>query len=578
MLRSVKLSLLAFAAAGAFTLSGAAPANAQSGEPIKIGFGMALTGPLAGFGKQALLGMKIWEEETNAKGGLLGRPVKLIYYDDQSKPSTVPGIYTKLLDVDKVDLVVCGYATNMVAPAIPVVMQKKKTFVSLFALDANGEFKYPKYFSVLPSGPTPKASFTDGFFQVAQAQNPKPTTVALAAEDAEFSRNACEGARENSKKYNMKIVYDKSYPPATTDYTPIVRALQAANADLVIVCSYPLSSVGMVSAANELNYKPKMFGGAMVGLQGIAIKSKLGVQAQRHHQLRDLGAVREDDGACCRLLQEVPGARRRPKAPIRSAIISAAGATPTSPCSGQAVTGAKSIEDDKVADYLRKNEFKTIMGNWSYGPNGEWTKSGMLQVQYHDIKEGDGLDVWKGMSYQTVALSGRTEDRQRDLPVREGEEIGRRSGLLRDAFSSANMTPRGDLFRAAFFILGPKRGCHASHRPVPCRNQDQRSRCDGEVLHRGARHEACAPPDFGFPGAWIAAGDNIPIIHIYAGGPALGADGKTPYGTSALDHVSLTIKGWDECLERVKKLGYDWRAAIVPAHRCGRFSCTTRAA
>jgi catechol 2,3-dioxygenase-like lactoylglutathione lyase family enzyme len=71
-------------------------------------------------------------------------------------------------------------------------------------------------------------------------------------------------------------------------------------------------------------------------------------------------------------------------------------------------------------------------------------------------------------------------------------------------------------------------------------------------------------PDFGFPGAWIAAGDDIPIIHIYAGGPALGADGKTPYGTAALDHVSLTIKGWDECLERVKKLGYDWRAAIVP--------------
>src|SRR5436190_12455041 len=186
-------------------------ASAQSGEPIKIGFGMSLTGPLAGFGKQALLGMKIWEEETNAKGGLLGRPVKLIYYDDQSTPSTVPGIYTKLLDVDKADLVVSGYATNMVAPAIPVVMQKKKTFVSLFALDANGEFKYPQYFSVLPSGPTPKASFTDGFFQIAAAQNPKPATIALAAEDAEFSRNACEGARENTKKYNMKIVYDKSY-------------------------------------------------------------------------------------------------------------------------------------------------------------------------------------------------------------------------------------------------------------------------------------------------------------------------------------------------------------------------------
>jgi branched-chain amino acid transport system substrate-binding protein len=175
------------------------PASAQSGEPITIGLAMSVTGPLAPNGKQALAGAKIWEEETNAKGGLLGRKVKLITYDDQSNPANVPGIYTKLLDVDKVDLVVSGYATNMVAPAMPVVMQKGKTFISLFALDVNSEFHYPKYFSMLPTGPETKTSFTEGFFEVALQQTPKPTTVALASEDAEFARNACEGARENAK-------------------------------------------------------------------------------------------------------------------------------------------------------------------------------------------------------------------------------------------------------------------------------------------------------------------------------------------------------------------------------------------
>src|SRR5215212_9582081 len=142
-------------------------ASAQSGDPVRIGFSMALTGPLAANGKQALLGAKIWEEETNKKGGLLGRPVKLVFYDDQSNPSTVPGIYTKLLDVDKVELVVGGYATNMNAPAMPVIMQKNKTYISLFALDVNAEFKYPKYFSVLPTGPDTKASFTEGVFEMA---------------------------------------------------------------------------------------------------------------------------------------------------------------------------------------------------------------------------------------------------------------------------------------------------------------------------------------------------------------------------------------------------------------------------
>jgi branched-chain amino acid transport system substrate-binding protein len=286
----------------------------------------------------------------------------------------------------------------MVAPAMPVVMQKNKVFVSLFALDVNAEFKYSKYFSVLPTGPTPKTSFTEGFFQTAAAQNPKPQTIALAAEDAEFSRNACEGARENTKKFGFKMVYDKTYPPSTTDFTPIVRALQAANADIVVICSYPLSSVGIVQAASELNYKPKMFGGAMVGLQATPFKQRLGSKLN--------GIINYETW--------VPSEKMMaPAADFFKKYQARAGSEGVDPLGyylggwgyayisvlGDAITGSKSINDDKIADYLRKNEFKTIMGNWSYGANGEWTKSGMMQVQYHDIKEGE---TWRGMNYQTV--------------------------------------------------------------------------------------------------------------------------------------------------------------------------------
>src|SRR5215467_14013211 len=126
----------------------AGSANAQA-KPLTIGFGMALTGGLAPNGKGALLAMQIAEADINAKGGLLGRPVKLVYYDDQTNPSTVPGLYTKLIEVDKVDVVVSGYGTNMIAPAMPVVMQKDRTFFSLFGLAVNSEFHYPRYFSVL---------------------------------------------------------------------------------------------------------------------------------------------------------------------------------------------------------------------------------------------------------------------------------------------------------------------------------------------------------------------------------------------------------------------------------------------
>jgi branched-chain amino acid transport system substrate-binding protein len=135
-------------------LAGPVWGEAPSGPPITIGFSMPLTGGLAVNGTSGLLAMQIWAEDTNKKGGVLGRPVKLVYYDDQTNPSLVPGIYTKLLDVDKVDLVISAYGTNVTAPALPVVIQHNKTFMGLFAMDVNEEFHYPKYFSMLPVGRT----------------------------------------------------------------------------------------------------------------------------------------------------------------------------------------------------------------------------------------------------------------------------------------------------------------------------------------------------------------------------------------------------------------------------------------
>src|SRR6478735_12460436 len=172
-------------------------ATARAAEPITIGFAEALTGGLAAVGKSGVLAAQIWADEVNAQGGLLGRPVKLVFYDNQSNASNVPGIYTKLLDVDHVDLIVSGYATNMTAPAMPVAMGHNKLFVSLFCLAVNSEFHYPRYFSMLPTGPDPKHAFSRGYFDLAVAQSPKPQTVAIVAADAEFARKASDGARDN---------------------------------------------------------------------------------------------------------------------------------------------------------------------------------------------------------------------------------------------------------------------------------------------------------------------------------------------------------------------------------------------
>ncbi|MGZ3310497.1 MAG: ABC transporter substrate-binding protein, partial [Xanthobacteraceae bacterium] len=310
-------------------------------------------------------------------------------------------IYTKLLDSDKVDLVVSSYATNMIAPAMPIVMQKQKTFISLFGLDVNAEFKHKNYFAVLPTGPKTKESFTEGFYQIATQQTPKPTTVALTAEDAEFSRNACEGARANAKTFGLKIVYDKTFPPGTTDFSPIVRALQASNADIVVVCSYPLSSVGITLAVSELNYKPKMIGGAMVGLQATVFKQKLGSKLN--------GIVNYETWVPTEKAL-APAAEFFKKYQARAA---SEGVDPLGyylggwgyvyvNMLGEAIAATKSLDDDKIAEWLRKTPHKSIMGDWSYGAKGEWTKSGMMQVQYHNVKDGNDVEQWRGMAVQTV--------------------------------------------------------------------------------------------------------------------------------------------------------------------------------
>jgi branched-chain amino acid transport system substrate-binding protein len=385
----------------AATLMLAAPA-ARAADPITIGFGMALTGGLAPNGKAALLAMQIWEEETNAKGGLLGRPVKLIFYDDQSNPSTVPGIYTKLLDVDKVDLVISGYATNMVAPAMPVVMQHKRTFLGLLALAANSEFNYPNYFSIGPTGgPQPKQAFSKGFFEVAMAQNPKPQTIAFVGADAEFPRNALEGAHELAKQAGLKIVYDRSYPPTTNDYTPIVRGIQATNPDLVFVASYPPDTVGIIRAASEVGLKAKLFGGGMVGLQSTAIKTQLGPLLN--------GIVDYDfwlpTGAYA--TQEALDMLKRYQAKSAAAGVDLLGfylppfAYADMQVLQQTVEGVHSLDQQKMADYLRSHTFHTVAGDIIFGPNGEWTEARVLEVQFQNVK-GNDVEQFKDPKVEVV--------------------------------------------------------------------------------------------------------------------------------------------------------------------------------
>ena len=376
-------------------------AVAQGQPPIKIGFGMALSGGLAGGGKAALLSYQLWAEEVNAKGGLLGRKVELVHYDDQTNPATVPGIYTKLLDIDKVDLIVSGYGTVPTAAAMPIIIQRKKLFLSLFALAANDQFSYERYFQLQPNGPDAKIEASKGFFEIAASMNPKPKTVAIAGTDAEYPILALEGARENAKKHGMKIVYDRTYPPSTIDFSPIMRSIKAANPDVVYLATYPPDSAGMVRAAHEVGLKTRMFGGGMIGLQFAAIKQQLGPM---------LNNVVGYDLYVPEPTMNFPGIEAFLKRYRERA--AAVGVDPLGiyippfayaemQILEEAIRATKSLDDGKLAAHIQKATFKTVVGDLQFGKRGEWAQPRILMVQYQGIV-GNDLEQFKKAGKQVI--------------------------------------------------------------------------------------------------------------------------------------------------------------------------------
>lgn len=364
----------------------AMPIAAQAADPIKIGIGAQLTGGLAGNGKAMVAAMQIWAEETNAAGGLLGRQVQLIYYDDQSNPGVVPGIYTKLLTVDKVDFLV-GMSTNLIAPALPIVIQKKKVMLALFAIGLNRQFNYPRYFQMQPFGPNGPDAMTRGFFETAKTLVPKPQTIAMIGADAEFAKTVMEGARLSAKEQGLKIVYDQVYPPNIVDLTPVLRAVQATKPDIVLVASYPPDSVGVIRAAKEIGLHAQLFGGSLTGLQYAAVKKQLGdnlngvLGFEIYTPSMNLPGIQE-------FLTKYR-ARAASEGTDELGFYGPPYAYATLQVLAQAIKKVGSIDQDAVAKEIHADTFKTIVGDVKFGSDGEWAKPRIITVQYQNLVGAD---------------------------------------------------------------------------------------------------------------------------------------------------------------------------------------------
>jgi branched-chain amino acid transport system substrate-binding protein len=372
-------------------------AAALAQQPVKIGMSMPQTGSLGAGGQAALVALRMWVEDVNAKGGLLGRKVEFIVYDDQTNPANTPGIYTKLLDVDKVDLLIAPYGTVPTAPIMPLVKQRGLLLMGNFSFQVNHTVKHDMWFNNAPWNDA--SSWFDGYIKTGQKLGAK--SIAILAADQEFAQNLANGARELAKKAGLKSVYDQNYPPTTTDFSSLVRAIRQANADVVFVASYPNDSVAIIRSVNEIGIgaNVKLFGGGMVGLQFTPNMVNLGSLLNGVINYNTYVPGMNYPGIEDYFARYAKKAAEAKVDPLGYYI------TPYNYAIGQmleqAINATKSLDHKKLAEYLRKNEMKTIVGPIRYGPDGEWANPRVVQAQFRGIVDKD-MEQFKTPGKQVV--------------------------------------------------------------------------------------------------------------------------------------------------------------------------------
>jgi branched-chain amino acid transport system substrate-binding protein len=374
-------------------------AYAQS-KPIRVGTTISQTGPLSST-KNLLIGYELWRDDINAAGGLLGRKVELVTYDDQSLPSTVPGIFSKLVDVDQVDFLFSPYGANLTAPVMPFAKQRDRVIIGILTLAANDRYKHDKFFQAAPWGPNGAEDWARSFFDLAHAEGIKK--MAIIAADTEFSKTAAAGGRRVCDQLGMQVADYTIYPPTNRDFTAILRNIRASNAEAVFVCSYPPDSTGLARGIQELGIgdQVRLFGGGMVGPQYASLLEDLGpaLNGITNFHLYVPEPSLKFEGIDSFLTRYAPIAKQRQVDPLGFYI------PPFTYAAGQllstAVKATESLDQAKVAQWLHANPIDTVVGKIAFNELGDWTQRRVLMCQFQGIK-GNDLEQFRRPGKQVV--------------------------------------------------------------------------------------------------------------------------------------------------------------------------------
>jgi branched-chain amino acid transport system substrate-binding protein len=355
---------------GIWALAFALPSvQAADEKPVVVGGTLGLTGAFAGPSAEYKAVYDRWLDQVNKAGGLLGRPVKMTIYNDESTPTIAQSLYNRLIDQEHADLLLAPYTTVVGGAIVPIAMSHHMMlfnggFVGINIFDSAKGWIVGTYTYQEPDYPR-------GIFELIktlpEAQRPK--RVAILTAQNPFTIVAREGfqgqggALNFAKAAGMSVVVDEQYPPNTTDFTGLIQKVKAGNADLLVELGLPNDELQVARTVKQQDYKPAIFcicGSQMTTLPawpklGDAGEGVMGTTISWPNQpfpgLADLAAFFK--------------ARGYDALPSYGVVSQAILEVMT-----QAVNGAKTLDQEKLKTYIQSNTFHTVAGDIKYQPNG----------------------------------------------------------------------------------------------------------------------------------------------------------------------------------------------------------------
>lgn len=240
----------------------AAPAARAQSNPIVIGASVSLSGTYAASGKYALEGTQLWVDDVNRRGGLLGRPVKLVYYDDRSDPNTAVQLYEKLITSDHADLIIGPYSSG-VTSAVSTVAEKHK--MVMLGPEAADSKIYSRGYKYNFQGQTQAGRYMTGALALAKAKGYK--TLAMLAEDTAFPKAVSAEVSKVAGEYGLQVVFSETYAKGSSDYSALLTKVKQLRPDVVFANSYLPDAQGIIRQSRELGVDAKLFAVAVGGAE-----------------------------------------------------------------------------------------------------------------------------------------------------------------------------------------------------------------------------------------------------------------------------------------------------------------------